>query len=153
MIGVSKRCCPACSVLLRVLSASNTTTPFHILGSHRTVTPWTLPPNLPNIVIDNIARTLERELARVLMRLILEMTLEDQTRRRSSVSLSDVSADLHPFTQDDQPERVSILMNRLQVASKYGESQLPWAGTSWIRSGMSHWGFYFVSVCFRLIIQ
>jgi|ERR1700722_1488841 len=119
MIGVSKRCCPACSVLLRVLSATDMTTPFRILGSHRMVTPWSLPPSLPDIVVKEVVKALERELREVLTKIIVKMRLEDQKRRRSSASSSGVSADSHPFTQDDKPERVSMLMDELQLINKY----------------------------------
>jgi hypothetical protein len=118
MIGVSKRCCPPCSVLLRVLSANDVSAPFRILGSHRTVTPWSLPPSLPDPVVEDVVKALEREFRRVLTSIIFKMRIEDQTRRRSSAS-SGVSADSHPFTQDDQPERVSLLMDEPQLASKY----------------------------------
>src|SRR5271170_7322097 len=79
IIGVSKRCCPACSALLLVF---NVFIPFRILGSHRTITPWSLPPSLPNMVVEEVVKKLEEELRGVLAKVILKSRLEDQTRVR-----------------------------------------------------------------------
>jgi hypothetical protein len=83
------------------------------------ITPWSLPPNLPNTVVEEVVKKLEEELRGVLAKVILKRRLEDQTCRKSSGSSSDVSVDSHPFTQDDEPERVSFLVDEPQNTSKY----------------------------------
>jgi hypothetical protein len=131
MIGVSKRCCPVCAALLRFLGANSMPGPIRILGSHRTMTPCSLPPFLPESAIEATVTSFERELGRVITKLRLQMQIEDQTRRRSSTSSTNVSADSHPFTQDDQPERISMLMEKPHLAFKYVRHPASESGVQW----------------------
>ena len=129
-IGISKRCCPVCISLLQRLGSDNYsgTGPIHVIGSHRTVTPCTLPPWLPDEVIDEILLSFELELARVLNRAYeLKLKLDSQADegQRSSMS-STGSADSHPYPSDDQPGRLlDEGIHRPNLASRYLSSHLP----------------------------
>jgi len=99
-IGVSKRCCPVCLVLLCCLGRDIPSEPIRILGLHRKVTGCTLPPWLPSEVIDKVLELFEQEMGRAFYHLYL--LHEEEKKSRSLSGSSTGSAKSQPFTDNDE---------------------------------------------------
>ena len=106
LIGVSKCCCPACSILLDHLSSVGSKdnalrdTKFLTFGSHRTITACFLPPWLPDSVIDHMVDVFERKLGQVLYKVHRIYVLTQERKRRDSTS-SGVSQDTQHYSDDE----------------------------------------------------
>jgi hypothetical protein len=68
-IGVSKRCCPVCTRLLGLLFPNDR---MDICGTHRTVYPCSLPPWLPQDIVEKMVSIYEDELRTILHDLVQE---------------------------------------------------------------------------------
>jgi len=99
-IGVSKRCCPVCLVLLYCLGHDIPSEQIQILESHRKVTGCTLPPWLPSEVIDKVLELFEQEMGRAFYHLYL--LHEEEKKSRSLSGSSTGSAKSQPFTDNDE---------------------------------------------------
>jgi len=76
VIGVCKRLCPLCAILLRVLG-------FTARGSHSTISPCALPTWTPRDIVDRVNRALGSQLRRELVE-IMECTYLPEVRASSS---------------------------------------------------------------------
>ena len=63
---MSKQCCPICEALLSSLKKLYVHD-VDILGAHRTITPCTLPPWLPDDILDDVVGFFERKLGDALI--------------------------------------------------------------------------------------
>ena len=92
------------------------------MGSHRTISPCTLPPWLPKDVIEEIVSSFEWELGTVLSKAIELKSKKtdpiDDGPRKSTESTG--SADSHPFSSDDRLEPpLDEAVHEPQIASRY----------------------------------
>lgn len=90
--GISKPCCPACTLLLEYLFLDNPQ-PMHTCGSHHTIYPCSLPPWLPIEIIEKMVTTFGDILKRMLRKLAIPEG--DQRRSGDSNAASIYSADSH----------------------------------------------------------
>lgn len=108
-MGVSKRCCPVCAHLLRLLSTCNGKR-FVTTGEHSTITPCSLPEWLPAHIIKEMVvefgSRLRRELVELLQRteVLRRRTCSTDTRR---ISLDSIGSDLQLEADTLDPEIVT----------------------------------------------
>ena len=69
MIGVSKRCCPACAHLLQILETRDGK-PFIVSRVHPRITSCTLPPELPKTIVKQMVMEFAGRLRKELVRLL-----------------------------------------------------------------------------------
>jgi hypothetical protein len=109
MIGVSKRCCPACTMLLEILFPNR----MHIAGSHNTVYACTLPPWLPLDVMTSMV-TRFGDILRAVLRNVMQ---DDQDNRRQSGDSAGLAPSPTTSSEDvsDAPEGFDIMYDDLTV--------------------------------------
>jgi hypothetical protein len=100
IIGVSKRCCPPCSTLLKFLKHAEG--PFHTRGAHNTISACSLPTWLPDHIVAHMNDVFGGLLRRELVNLIKEpssrrgRSMSTGSSGRSSSDGSGVRHRIHP---------------------------------------------------------
>ncbi|KAF8417583.1 hypothetical protein EV426DRAFT_622635 [Tirmania nivea] len=89
-IGVSKRCCPICTKLLFLLSASNTSRDrsFRVLSAHKNIYPTALPPFVPEEIAEALIEWLQG-----LVRTTVEGLVKKRRRESNASDASGMSHD------------------------------------------------------------
>lgn len=112
MIGVSKRCCPVCAHLLRILKTWDKKL-FIVTGEHSQFTACALPPGLPDTIVEQMVLEFAGRLRKELVRL-LKTNKVTHSRVRSTdsrrLSLPDRFANVPNCTYDD-PSYVASAYN------------------------------------------
>lgn len=103
IIGVSKRCCPVCYHLLSLIAGQDKN--FVVQGSHKTVSPCTLPVWLPENIVDSMNIDFGQQLRH---ELIKRMESAETWRKRTDSTGSGGRGSLDSYRGDSIPGGVKV---------------------------------------------